>query len=102
MMTKLIVILCSMTASATLLGIAYFLMSSSHFELVNPIGKANAQETPAERAHEEENKTNNVQNGFSPVNPQVSGNVPKQPANIVNLNLLPQSLIKTGSPLLGS
>ena len=89
-MTKLIVILCGVTALATLLGFAYFLMSSYHFELVNPIRKANAQETPAEKAHEEENKTNNVQNGFSPINPQVSGHVPKQPANIVNLGLLPQ------------
>ena len=101
-MTKLIAILCGVTALATLLGFAYFLMSPSHFELVNPIGKANAQETPAERAHDEENKTNNVQNGFSPINPQVSGSIPKQPANIVNLSLLPQNLIKTGSPLLGS
>lgn len=100
-MTTKLVIFCGVTVLATLLGLAYFFMIHSHFGLVNPIGKANAQETPTERAHEE-NKTNNVQNGFSPINPQVIGSVPKQPANIVNLSLLPQNLIKTGSPLLGS
>ena len=50
------------TALATLLVFAYFFILPTHFELVNPVEKANAQETPAERAHEEENKTNNVQN----------------------------------------
>jgi hypothetical protein len=68
---------------------------------MNTIGKANAQETPAERA-QEGNKTSTVQNGFSPVSPGVSGQIPKQPGNIVNFNLLPQSLIKPGSLLLGS
>ena len=101
MMTKFIVVLCGMAGIATSLGFAYFFLSPSHFEIDNLIGKANAQETPGERA-QENNKTNNVQNGFSPISPGVSGQVPKQPGNIVNLNLLPQSLIKIGSPLLGS
>ncbi len=100
MMTKFIVVLCGMAGIATSLGFAYFFLSPSHFEIDNLIGKANAQETPGERA-QENNKTNNVQNGFSPISPGVSGQVPK-PGNIVNLNLLPQSLIKIGSPLLGS
>jgi len=88
-------------ALTTSLGFTYFFLSPSHFEIKNPIGKANAQETPRERA-QEGNKTSTVQNGFSPISPGVSGQVPKQPGNIVNLNLLPQSLRKTGSPLLGS
>lgn len=101
MTAKLIVVLCGMAFLATSLGFAYFFLSPSHFEIINTIGKANAQETTAERA-QENNKTSTVQNGFSPISPGVSGQVPKQPANIVNLNLLPQSLIKAGSPLLGS
>ena len=101
MKTKFIVVLSGMAALATSLGFAYFVLSASHFEIMNPIGKAYAQETPGERA-QENNRTNNVQNGFSPINPGVSGQIPKQPGNIVNLNLSPQSLIKTGSPLLGS
>ena len=101
MMTKFIVLLCGVAALTTSLGFTYFFLSPSHFEIKNPIGKANAQESPAERA-QENNKTSTVQNGFSPISPGVSGQVPKQPGNIVNLNLSPQSLIKTGSPMLGS
>ncbi len=101
MMTKFIVLLCGVAALTTSLGFTYFFLSPSHFEIKNPIGKANAQETPRERA-QEGNKTSTVQNGFSPISPGVSGQVPKQPGNIVNLNLLLQSLRKTGSPLLGS
>jgi len=101
MMTKFIVILGGVAALATSLGFAYLFLPPSPFGVMNPIGNAYAQETPAESAHEE-NKTNNVQNGFSPISPAVTGQVPKQPGNISNLNLLPQSLIKTGSPLLGS
>ena len=101
MMTKFIVLLCGMATLTTSLGFTYFFLLPSHFEIKNPIGKANAQESPAERA-QENNKTSTVQNGFSPISPAVSGQVPKQPGSIVNLNLLPQSLIKTGSPMLGS
>src|SRR5690349_17420945 len=101
MMTKFIVVLSGMAALATSLGFAYFFLSASHFEIMNLIGKAYGQETLGERA-QENNKINNVQNGFSPINPGVSGQIPKQPGNLVNLNLSPQSLIKTGSPLLGS
>ena len=65
------------------------------------IEKAFAQETAEERAHEE---NENIQNGFSPVNPELA----KQP--IINrsentggaLSLSPNSLIQSGSPLLGS
>ena len=96
MISKFIVLLCSMTALATSLGFAYFFLSPSHFEIMT---KANAQESPEERM-QEGTKTNI--HGFSPVSPGVSGQVPKQPENMVNLNLLPQSLIKTGSPLLGT
>jgi len=84
-------------ALVTSLGFAYFFITPSHLEITT---KVNAQESPEERA-QEETKTN-MQNGFSSVSPGVSGQVPKQPENIVNLNLLPQSLIKTGSPLLGT
>ena len=101
MMAKFIVVLCGMAVLATSLGFTYFFLSPSHFEIMNPVGKAIAQETPAEKA-QEGNKTSTVQNGFSPISPGVSGQVPKQPGNIVDLNLSPQSLIKTGSPLLGS
>ena len=101
MMSKFIVVLCGMATITTSLGFAYFFLSPSHFEMMNPMRKANAQETPAERA-QENNKTSTVQNGFSPISPGASGQIPKQPGNIVNLNLSPQSLIKTGSPLLGS
>jgi protein-disulfide isomerase len=101
MMTKFIVISGGVAALATSLGFAYLFLPPSPFGVMNPIGRAYAQETPAESAHEE-NKTNTVQNGFSPISPAVTGQVPKQPGNISNLNLLPQSLIKTGSPLLGS
>src|ERR1700758_3867039 len=101
MMSKFVLLLCAVAALTTSLGFAYFFLSPSHFEIMNTIGKANAQETPEERV-QEDNKTNIVQNRFSPVSPRVNGQVPKQPENIVNLNLLPESLIKSGSPLLGS
>src|SRR5215469_31946 len=96
-MSKFILLLCSVAALVTSLGFAYFFITPSHLEITT---KVNAQESPEERA-QEETKTN-MQNGFSSVSPGVSGQVPKQPENIVNLNLLPQSLIKTGSPLLGT
>lgn len=90
-----------MALLATSVGFAHFFLSPSHFEIIKPIRKAYAQETPAEKA-QEGNQTNNMQNGFSPINPGVSGQIPKQPGNLVNLNLSPQSLIKTGSPMFGS
>ena len=67
------------------------------------VSKASAQETPEERAYEE-NK--NVQNGFSPVNPESSSS--KQAINHSenvaggSINLSPKSLIQSGSPLLGN
>src|SRR6188472_3236540 len=91
------VLLSTLTAS---LAVAYIIMTISPTIMTKLIEKAFAQETPEERAHEQ---SENIQNGFSPVNPELT----KQP--IINrsentggaLSLFPNSLIQSGAPLLG-
>ena len=64
------------------------------------IEKAFAQETAEERAHE---KNGNVQNGFSPVNPELAKQALNRTENTGGsiINLSPNSLIQSGAPLLG-
>jgi protein-disulfide isomerase len=104
-MTKRSSICCILSALTLSLAVAYITMSTPFFGTTTSlVSKASAQETPEERAHEE-NK--NVQNGFSSVNPELSSS--KQAINrsenvaggSIN-NLSPKSLIQSGSPLLGN
>jgi protein-disulfide isomerase len=64
------------------------------------VPKAFAQETAEERAHEQ---NENVQNGFSPVNPELARQTLNRSQNIAGaaINLSPNSLIQSGAPLLG-
>jgi protein-disulfide isomerase len=103
-MTKRSSICCILSALTLSLAVAYITMSTPFFGTTTSlVSKASAQETPEERAHEE-NK--NVQNGFSPVNPELSSS--KQAINRSenvaggSINLSPKSLIQSGSPLLGN
>lgn len=79
---------------------AYIALTISHGITTGIVEKAFAQETAEERAHEE---NENMQNGFSPVNPELT----KQAANLAEnaggaaINLSPNSLIQAGAPLLG-
>jgi hypothetical protein len=69
-MTKRFSICCVLVALIILLAVAYITMSTPFFGTTTSlVSKASAQETPEERAHEE-NK--NVQNGFSSTNPELS------------------------------
>jgi len=63
------VLLSTLTVS---LAVAYIIMTISPTIMTKLIEKAFAQETAEERAHEE---NENIQNGFSPVNPELA----KQP-----------------------
>src|SRR6188472_865748 len=84
--------------------VAYITMTTPFFgTMTSLVTKASAQETAEERA-QEENK--NVQNGFSPANPELEDS--RQPINrsenvgVGAINLSPQNLIHSGSPLLGN
>ena len=69
-MTKRYSICCILSALTLSLAVAYITMTTPFFGTTTSlVSKASAQETPEERAYEE-NK--NVQNGFSPVNPELS------------------------------
>jgi protein-disulfide isomerase len=88
------------TLIVSLAAAAYIALTISHGITTAIVEKAFAQETAEERAHEE---NENVQNGFSPVNPESA----KQAASLseneggVAINLSPNSLIQSGAPLLG-
>ena len=62
---------------------------------------AKAAETAEERA-QEGGENGNIQNGFSPASPEENKQVTRQPEKEVTINLLPQSLIQSGSPLQGN
>jgi protein-disulfide isomerase len=81
-------------------GAAYIALTISHGIMTNIVAKAFAQETAEERAHEE---NENVQNGFSPVNPELANQAANLSENIggAAINLSPNSLIQSGAPLLG-
>jgi protein-disulfide isomerase len=87
------VLLCVLAIS---LVVVYLITTiSPGIKMTNIIEKAFAQKTAEERAHEE---NENVQNGFSPVNPELA----KKPENTGGaLSLAPNSLIQSGAPLLG-
>lgn len=69
--------------------------------MTNLVAKAFAQKTPEERAHEQ-NENENVQNGFSSVNPELTKQAANRSENIGGaINLSPNSLIQSGAPLLG-
>jgi protein-disulfide isomerase len=73
----------------------YVITTISPGIITNIVEKVFAQETAEERAHEE---NENVQNGFSPVNPELA----KQPGNTGgSLTLSPNTLKRSGAPLLG-
>jgi len=80
---------------------AYMSLTISHGITIAIVEKAFAQETAEERAHEE-NK--NVQNGFSPFNPESTKHAASISENAggAAINLSPNSLIQSGAPLLGT
>lgn len=88
------------TLVVSLAAAAYIALTISHGIMTGIVEKAFARETAEERAHEE---NENVQNGFSPVNPELT----KQAANLSEniggtaINLTPNSLIQSEAPLLG-
>jgi protein-disulfide isomerase len=104
-MTKRFPICCVLVALIMSLAVvAYITMTTPFFgTMTSLVTKASAQETAEERA-QEENK--NVQNGFSPANHELGDS--RQPINrsenvvIGAINLSPQNLIHSGSPLLGN
>jgi protein-disulfide isomerase len=103
-MTNRSSICCVLVALIVSLAVAYITVTTPFFGTTTSlVSKASAQETPEERAHEE-NK--NVQNGFSSTNPELSSS--KQAINHSenvaggSINLSPKSLIQSGSPLLGN
>src|SRR6476469_6646084 len=68
------------------------------FGTVGYVSKVFAQETAGEMAHED---NNNLQNGFSPVNPELNKQTINHSKIGTTSNLSSQSLIISGSPLLG-
>jgi protein-disulfide isomerase len=94
MKDKMAVLYSLLALSIISLALAYVL-SSYPLETIHIV---KAAETAEERAHEQ---SSNVQNGFSPVNPEVSKQVTNQ-SKRVTINLSPQSLIQSGSPLQGN
>jgi protein-disulfide isomerase len=102
-MTKRFSICCVLVALIILLAVAYITMTTPFFGTTTSlVTKASAQETAEERA-QEENK--NVQNGFSSTNPELSSRQAINRSENVkggSINLSPQSLIHSGSPLLGN
>jgi len=79
------------------LGLAFAL---SPYPLETIIQLAKAAETAEERAHEQQHNGSNVESGFSPVSPELSKQVTNQ--SRVTINLSPQSLIQSESPLQGN
>jgi protein-disulfide isomerase len=81
-------------------ALAYMALTISHGIMTGIVEKAFAQETAEERAHEE---NENVENGFSPVNPESAKQVTSLSENTSGaaINLSPNSLIQSGAPLLG-
>src|SRR5436309_15112415 len=79
---------------------AYISLTISHGIMTGVIEKAFAQETAEERAHEE---NENIQNGFSPVNPELAKQALNRTENTggSTINLSLNSLIQSGAPLLG-
>src|SRR6185437_13969974 len=88
------------TLSVSLATAAYMSLIISHGIMTSVIEKAFAQETAEERAHEE---NGNIQNGFSPVNPELAKQALNRTENTGGStgNLSPNSLIQSGAPLLG-
>jgi protein-disulfide isomerase len=84
-----------------LLSLVAHVQSSSSHPLDKIIPVAKAAETAEERAHEGADNSN-VQNSFSPITPEESKQIIKQPEKEITINLLPQSLIQSGSPLQGN
>jgi protein-disulfide isomerase len=86
--------------SVSLATAAYISLIISHGIMTSVIEKAFAQETAEERAHEE---NGNIQNGFSPVNPELAKQALNRTENTggSTVNLSPNSLIQSGAPLLG-
>jgi protein-disulfide isomerase len=90
-----VVLLSTLTVSIA----AAYITTTIHSGIITSIVvKAFAQETAEERAHE---GSNNVQNGFSPVNPALTKQVINRSGIVGVGNLSPQSLIQSGSPLQG-
>jgi protein-disulfide isomerase len=85
---------------ALTLSLAFVYVQSSSYPLETIVHVAKAAETAEERAHEGV-ESGNLQNGFSPVNPEHSKQVTKQSEKEVAINLAPQSLIQASSPLQG-
>jgi protein-disulfide isomerase len=86
--------------TVSLVTSAYISLTISHGIMTGVIEKAFAQETAEERAHE---GNENIQNGFSPVNPELAKQAPNQTESTGGsaINLSPNSLIQSGAPLLG-
>jgi protein-disulfide isomerase len=84
----------------TILSLALAYLQSSSYPLESIIHIVKAAETAEERAHERV-ESGTIQNGFSPVRPEQGKQVSKQSEKIA-INLSPQSLIRSGSPLQGN
>jgi protein-disulfide isomerase len=84
----------------TLLSLALAYLQTSLYPLETIIHIVKAAETAEERAHERV-ESGTIQNGFSPVRPEQGKQVAKQSEKIA-INLSPQSLIRSGSPLQGN
>jgi protein-disulfide isomerase len=89
----------------SLLALAIFSLALafalSPYPLETIIQLAKAAETAEERAHEQQHNGSNVENGFSPVSPELSKQVTNK-SKRVTINLSPHSLIQSGSPLQGN
>lgn len=84
----------------TLLSLVLAFLQTSLYPLETIIHIVKAAETAEERAHERV-ESGTIQNGFSPVRPEQGKQVAKQSEKIA-INLSPQSLIRSGSPLQGN
>src|SRR5919197_6219658 len=93
--------ICLILSTLTIsIAIAYATTTFLFKTTTNLLANAFAQETAEERAHEE---NENVQNGFSPVNPELTKQAINRSQNTGGgINLSPKSLIQSGAPLLGN
>jgi protein-disulfide isomerase len=91
----------NVSLALTLLALVLIHVQSSSYPVEAIVQVAEAAETAEERAHEEGGNST-IQNGFSPANPEESKQMTIQSEKEVAINLSPQSLIQSGSPLQGN
>ena len=94
-------LICFILSALTIsLSVVYISTTIPSGTMTNIVAKVFAQESSEEKAHEE---NENVQNGFSSVNPELTKQAINRSQNIGGgaINLSPKSLIQSGAPLLG-